>query len=41
MLSDKFKQPWHITNVPGLLFILQFILCVECISYKLLSLGVN
>jgi hypothetical protein len=41
MLSDKFKQPWHITNVPGLLFILTFILCVEFISYKLLSMGDN
>ena len=29
MLSDKFKQPWPITNEPGLLFMLTFILCVE------------
>jgi hypothetical protein len=41
MLSGKFKYSWPVTNVPGLLFMLTFILCVEHISYKLLIIGVN
>jgi hypothetical protein len=41
MLSGKFKKSWPITNIPGLLFMLTFILCVEHISYKLLIIGDN